>query len=258
MTLLYYNVTVVKKGGKAMENILKTKRLEKGMTLEEVGKIVGVGKSTVRKWENGMIENMGRDKIVSLSKALGISPLKILGIDESGFGSKNISTIYNQLIPERQTKVYNFASRQLNEQKNGVDGKIIPIDLKTKKQVVQIAGRLSAGGGAYNDKSAIETVEVNSAPSKYDMAFQIAGDSMFPAFEDGEVVFVKETQEIFNGQIGAVEINDEAYIKKIYLEGNRMRLVSLNTELKPDGKRLYPDFYADECDNLFVIGHVIM
>mgnify|MGYP001090339750 CR=1 FL=1 len=43
-----------------MENILKEKRLEKKLTLEQVGEIVGVGKSTVRKWENGMIENMGR------------------------------------------------------------------------------------------------------------------------------------------------------------------------------------------------------
>lgn len=63
-----------------MESILKTKRLEKNMTLEEVGNLVGVGKSTVRKWENGMIENMGRDKIVALSKALDISPLDILGM----------------------------------------------------------------------------------------------------------------------------------------------------------------------------------
>lgn len=70
------------KWGMNMINILKEKRLEKGMTLEEVGNLVGVGKSTVRKWENGMIENMGRDKIIKLSNALSISPLAILGIEE--------------------------------------------------------------------------------------------------------------------------------------------------------------------------------
>lgn len=37
---------------------LKRRRLELGMTLEDVGYFVGVGKSTVRKWENGMIDNM--------------------------------------------------------------------------------------------------------------------------------------------------------------------------------------------------------
>ena len=31
-------------------------RLQKGFTLEELGNLVGVGKSTVRKWENGIDE----------------------------------------------------------------------------------------------------------------------------------------------------------------------------------------------------------
>lgn len=235
-------------------NQLKKIRIQKNLTQEELAERLNTTKQSVGRYESGT-RGINQDLLYQLSDIFSVPISFFFPTIET---EESISTIYNQLVPERQTRVYNFASRQLNEQKNGVDGKIIPINVKTKKQVVQIVGRLSAGGGAYNDKATIENVEVNSAPSEYDMAFQITGDSMFPTFEDGEVVFVKETQEVFNGQIGAVEINDEAYIKKIYLEGNRMRLVSLNTDLKPDGKRLYPDFYADECDNLFVIGRVIM
>ena len=51
------------------------RRKELGLTLEEVGKEVGVGKSTVRKWENGMIRNMGRDKIAALSRVLQMNPV---------------------------------------------------------------------------------------------------------------------------------------------------------------------------------------
>lgn len=97
-------------------NILKEKRLEKNMTLEEVGNLIGVGKSTVRKWENGMIENMGRDKIVAISKALGISPLDILGMNENDLPQSTIATIYNQLEKPRQENVYRFAEKQLEEQ----------------------------------------------------------------------------------------------------------------------------------------------
>lgn len=61
-----------------MDNQLYDRRKELGLTLEEVGNLCGVGKSTVRKWENGLINNMGRDKIVSLAKALKVSPLYIL------------------------------------------------------------------------------------------------------------------------------------------------------------------------------------
>ena len=58
-------------------------RKERGMTLEEVGNIVGVGKSTVRKWETGMIANMRRDKISLLAKALGTTPAFLMGWDDN-------------------------------------------------------------------------------------------------------------------------------------------------------------------------------
>ncbi len=67
---------------------LKERRLELGLTLEEVGNIVGVGKSTVRKWETGAIENMKRDKISLLAKALQVSPAFIMGWEESEEKSK--------------------------------------------------------------------------------------------------------------------------------------------------------------------------
>lgn len=64
-----------------MDNRLYERRKELGLTLEDVGKIVGVSKSTVKKWESGYIENMKRDKIALLAKALQVSPLYIMGID---------------------------------------------------------------------------------------------------------------------------------------------------------------------------------
>lgn len=62
---------------------LKNRRLELNLTLEEVGNIVGVTKSTVRKWETGAIENMKRDKISLLAKALQVSPEFITGTEDA-------------------------------------------------------------------------------------------------------------------------------------------------------------------------------
>lgn len=61
--------------------MIKDKRLALGLTLEEVGDAVGVGKSTVRKWENGMIKNMGRDKVAALAKVLGLNPAQLIQSD---------------------------------------------------------------------------------------------------------------------------------------------------------------------------------
>lgn len=54
-------------------------RVQKGLTLEELGDMVGVGKSTVRKWENGIIANMKRDKILKVSEALDTTPAYLMG-----------------------------------------------------------------------------------------------------------------------------------------------------------------------------------
>lgn len=65
-----------------MSRKIKELRKAKGMTLENVADIVGVGKSTVRKWETGMIANMRRDKIGLLAQALGTTPAYLLGWEE--------------------------------------------------------------------------------------------------------------------------------------------------------------------------------
>lgn len=218
---------------------LKERRLELGLTLEEVGDIVGVGKSTVRKWEQGMISNMGRDKIVSISKALKISPLDILEIEEQN----NIYTIYNQLNPHRQTEVYNFAADQLNEQRVEETPAIY--------HTVQVYSLLSAGTGIVDlDPTDTTEIELNGHVPPHDLAFEVRGDSMEPVFENGEIVFVKKTQDIHNGQIIAVQINEEAYIKKVYITNDHMRLVSLNKE--------YEDIIANENDDIRIVGKVLI
>ena len=70
-------------GGELMSDKIGEKirelRIAKGMTLEELGNAVGVGKSTVRKWETGMIANMKRDKIQKLADALDIPVWELMG-----------------------------------------------------------------------------------------------------------------------------------------------------------------------------------
>ena len=68
---------------------IKALRLERGMTLEQVGDLVGVGKSTVRKWESGQIANMRRDKIALLAQALGVTPGYLMGWETEMFSGKS-------------------------------------------------------------------------------------------------------------------------------------------------------------------------
>lgn len=101
-----------------MAQRIKELRQEKKLTLEQVADVVGVGKSTVRKWETGMIANMRRDKIADLAKALGTTPAYLMGWDEETTeeketpsklelteGEKLILELFRQ-IPEEQQRVF--------------------------------------------------------------------------------------------------------------------------------------------------------
>lgn len=97
---------------------IKSRRKELGLTLEQVGDMVGVGKSTVRKWEQGMIENMRRDKISLLASALKISPLLLINDDMTTENS--VSSQINQKVTKldnnRKIKVLNYVDKQYREQ----------------------------------------------------------------------------------------------------------------------------------------------
>lgn len=62
--------------------IIKKSRAEKGMTLDDVGKLVGVSRATVLRWESGEIKKLKRDKIAGLCNALGLDPLLFLSEPE--------------------------------------------------------------------------------------------------------------------------------------------------------------------------------
>ncbi len=77
--------------------MIKQRRMELGLTLEEIGNIVGVSKSTVKKWEDGFISNMKRDKIALLAKALKMNPVSFIT------GETDLTHNINDLSPREQS-----------------------------------------------------------------------------------------------------------------------------------------------------------
>ena len=114
------------KGAVKMLN-LKAQRESLKLTLEDVGNYVGVGKSTVRKWENGMINNMGRDKILKYAKILQISPLALIGEVETEaptWATKEDVIIFDEAL-KRNSVVMSYNGIELSEEeKLQLDGMI--------------------------------------------------------------------------------------------------------------------------------------
>lgn len=160
-------------------DIMRTRRQELGLTLEEVGDYVGVGKSTVRKWENGDIENMKRDKIALLSKILKLSPLTFI----------------------------------TGEVEYGTPDNIIPLP-KTKK--IPLLGTIACGEPILATENIDKYIEMPESVGGT-FALKCKGDSMINAhIFDGDVVYIREQPDVENGEIAAVLIGDEATLKRVY------------------------------------------
>ena len=96
----------------------------------------------------------------------------------------------------------------------------------------QVHAKLSAGlGNFYYEDYEFDTVYFDKDIS-YDIASWIDGDSMEPKYHNGDVALIKKTGYDFDGLVYAVVYNEETYIKKVFLEENTVRLVSINDDYK--------------------------
>lgn len=61
--------------------VIKRKRKEKGLTQEELGKMLGVNRAAVNKWETGRVQNIKRSKLLLLSQILDISITELVSAE---------------------------------------------------------------------------------------------------------------------------------------------------------------------------------
>ncbi len=57
-------------------------RKERGLTQEELGKMIGVQKAAINKYETGIVVNLKRSTVSAIARALDVSPIYLLGLDE--------------------------------------------------------------------------------------------------------------------------------------------------------------------------------
>lgn len=194
-------------------------RIQKGLTLEELGNMVGVGKSTVRKWENGMIANMKRDKILKVSEALDTTPAYLMGWEEE----EKIISLNN----------------------------VYQIELKR----FPLLGEIACGVPKYTNEDR-ESYVMTGTDIKADFCLRASGDSMVNArIYDGDIVFIRKQDIVDNGEIAAVVVNkeSEATLKRFYYYTEKCMVI-----LKAENPA-YEDliFTNEELDNFHVLGKAV-
>lgn len=104
---------------------IKKLRLEKGMTQEELGKLLGVKKAAVQKYESGQVQNLKQDTIRKLCDVFGKNPavfifdnetlkyeVDLLERIESYYGEEVIEILqaYESLTDENRLRLMDYLS----------------------------------------------------------------------------------------------------------------------------------------------------
>lgn len=92
-------------------------------------------------------------------------------------------------------------------------------------------------------------VAVDNAPERADFGIKISGNSMEPRIADGSVVWVRQTQQLQDGDIGIFLLNGESLCKKLSHAQGKCQLLSLNSAYAP--------IPVLETDELKVVGKVL-
>ncbi|EIE3774756.1 helix-turn-helix domain-containing protein [Staphylococcus pseudintermedius] len=227
---------------------LKQIMSERKISQSELSRRTGIGRNSISDYLNGKYEAK-QDKVFELAKALNVNEAWLMGFDISKNREieNSITSIYDKLTPPRQKRVLDFANEQLNEQNN----KVLHINSHNViSEEVAVYGYASAGTGETLIDGVEFTTQYNGHIPNHDFALQVNGDSMEPLFEDKEIIFVDKTKQINSGQIGIFVIDGEAYLKKVFINEEGIRLVSLNSK--------YPDLHFDSSYDIKVAGKVIL
>ncbi|HFN3003911.1 TPA: S24 family peptidase [Enterococcus faecium] len=212
---------------------------------------IKMSKSHLSQYVNGK-SSPDQHKLYLLAKTLNVSEAWLLGYDVPKEDKKNnipsIETIYNQLEKPRQTKVYNFAEQQLEEQNRG---NVMHFPKKEKLPTIKNSASAANPTELVYGDTVVEEEEFERVPNNADFAVPIIGDSMEPVIRNGQFVFVKEQPDVEDGEIAIVEIDgDGVTCKEVYkdYESQTIILRSIN--------ELYEDRVVSP-EQIRIIGKVV-
>ena len=202
---------------------LKQRRMELGLTMLDVAKLVGVSEATISRYESGNIKNMRRDRIEKYAKALRVSPSDFLDINDDEADT----------LTELMQKYDN----------------IKPIKLKR----FPMLGEIACGEPVFADEDK-EHFVMADMDIHADFCLTAKGDSMVNArIYEGDIVFIKEMPIVENGDIAAVIIDDEATLKRVYYYPDKGKLI-----LSPENSAYEPLVYiGEELNHIRILGKAV-
>lgn len=177
---------------------IKDLRTNLKMSRAALGEKVGMHETTIKKYEDGLIKGIPRNRAIEFAVALG--------------------TTVDYLMHYGTVEVGNYKENEL-----------VPVGYKKK---IPLLGQISAGQPMFVVENIEGYTEVDE--EKIDYALRVKGNSMIGAgILEGSIVYVQKDADIENGDIAVVMVdNENATIKRFYRYNGSIVLRPENPSLK--------------------------
>ncbi len=199
---------------------IKSARIAKRMTQEELGNALGVQASAIAKYEKGRVQNIKRSTLKKLSDILDIPPIELVY-------DKVPDTIANKTTMDN----------------------IFPIEV----QKIPLLGEIACGEPIFASEDRESYVEA-STKIHADFCLKCKGDSMTGArIQDGDIVFIRQQPTVENGEIAAVIIGEEATLKRVYYLPEKDMFI-----LKAENPKFQDLFYfGEQLNEIRILGKAV-
>lgn len=191
-------------------------RRKKGLSQAELGKKIKAAQNTISNWENG-------------NREPDYEMLKIL----ADIFECNVEYIMGEETTQKQPSIENIFS--------------------LKKKKLPLIGEIACGEPIFANEDR-ESYVMSGTDINADFCLKAKGDSMIGArILDGDIVFIKETSIVNNGEIAAVIIGEEATLKRVYYYPEKAKLV-----LQAENPKYEPLVYiGEELNEIRILGKAV-
>ena len=197
---------------------IKRRRQQLKMTQTDLALKMGYAdKSMIAKIEKGNVD-LPQSKILAFANALKTTPGELMGWDYETEATETVDNIY-----------------------------------KLDKIKLPMLGKVACGEPIFADEDRESYIMVGTDIGA-DFCLQCQGDSMINArIHDGDIVFVKKTDIVENGEIAVVIIDDEATLKRFFYYREQNLVI-----LKPENPK-YQDIIltGEQLEQVKVIGRAV-
>ena len=244
----------------SLGQIIRKRREELKLTLDEVGSRIGFSKPYLSTIETGKVKNPPSDELLTkLEKILTFEPGLLLRIAHIEGLPCDIRQEYESAEAENE-KLRQFIKKLTHKKTYAkkIDALIAKSNLNIEQagsslaagRLVPVINKVAAGyPGDFNDLDYPVGVadDYVRCPDLHDpnaFAVRVVGDSMEPKFQEGDIVIFSPAAEVHNGDDCFVRfaMPHETTFKRIFFEkDNKIRLQPRNEKYSPtivNGKRI--------------------